>query len=100
MEVINPHLTHHQGKDDDEFGNQDDDDLANEDDDGDEDDDDDAEKGKRSVCKPGSEKKADKMGGVIRMGAFAKQPKPFTFLHRFQPCAPVGPRSLLLKTLH
>ena len=91
LEVINPHLTHHQGKDDDDLGHDDDDD---------DDDDDNAEKGKSSVCKPGLEKKADKMGGVIRMGAFAKQPKPFTFLHRFQPCAPVGPRSLLLKTLH
>ena len=106
LEVINPHLTHHQGKDDDDLGNDDDDDDdegddddGDDDDEGDDDDDDDddnAEKGKSSVCKPGLEKKADKMGGVIRMGAFAKQPKPFSFLPRFQPCAPVGPRSLLL----
>ena len=50
----------------------------------------------KRACKPGFPKKVDEMGGVIRMGAFAKQPKPFSFLPRFQPCAPVGPRSLLL----
>ena len=50
LEVINLHLTHHQGKDDD--------DLRNLDDDNDEDDDDDeGEKGKTSICKPGLEKK-------------------------------------------
>ena len=30
-----------------------------------------------------SPKKAEEMGGVIRMGAFAKQPKPFSFLPSF-----------------
>ena len=57
LEVINLHLTHRQGKDDDDLG------YLDDYDDEDDDDDDEGEKGKTSVCKPGLEKKKGRRDG-------------------------------------